>query len=390
MNSLLFSLPPTIPPLFPPLTKPLNPRIQRTLATSPFAKTVVFDSYTGPVSIRSKNQGLPISRKRAWKSLGSCLVVPPPKGVTKPRGIIKFLGGAFIGAIPEVIYGFLIELLAREGFIILSVPYNVTFDHEQAAEDVYQRYCAGLDMILESGLPDFGFEPGELADLPFYSVGHSNGALLQALTGSYFSDKIPEANVIISFNNRPATEAVPYFEQLGPLVSQIMPIVESTPLYGMTRIASDVGLNSFTDMAVEMVSNGDPEAFASLAKFLDQLPGVLNQVRQGISEFKPKPSENRDFFRQSYNVRRTLLIKFNFDTIDETDLLEESLRPRVEILGGTIEKITLNGTHLTPCLQEQGWRAGYVYTPADAVAQGLNMLLLNDVKELARTVSRWL
>ncbi|KAG6591504.1 hypothetical protein SDJN03_13850, partial [Cucurbita argyrosperma subsp. sororia] len=41
----------------------------------------------------------------------------------------------------------------------------------------------------------------------------SNGALPQVLTGSYFAAKIPKDNAIISLNNRPATEAVPYFEQ---------------------------------------------------------------------------------------------------------------------------------------------------------------------------------
>lgn len=52
-------------------------------------------------------------------------------------------------------------------------------------------------------------------------MGCSNGALLQLLVGSYFSEKIPKANAIVSFkfNNRPTSEAVPYFEQIGPLFS---------------------------------------------------------------------------------------------------------------------------------------------------------------------------
>lgn len=44
-------------------------------------------------------------------------------------------------------------------------------------------------------------------------------------------------------------------------------------------------------------------------------------------------------------------MKFNFDTIDETDLLEETLKSRVESIGGTIEKIQLSGNHITPCIQ---------------------------------------
>lgn len=38
-----------------------------------------------------------------YKRMDSCLVIPPPKG-KKPKAIIKFVGGAFIGAVPEVSY----------------------------------------------------------------------------------------------------------------------------------------------------------------------------------------------------------------------------------------------------------------------------------------------
>lgn len=44
-------------------------------------------------------------------------------------------------------------------------------------------------------------------------------------------------------------------------------------------------------------------------------------------------------------------VKFNSDTIDETDLLEETLRPRVASIGGTLEKVSLSGNHITPCVQ---------------------------------------
>ncbi|GKA25143.1 alpha/beta hydrolase fold protein [Tanacetum coccineum] len=40
---------------------------------------------------------------KIYRRLDSCLVIPPPKG-KKPKAIIKFLGGASIGAIPEVTY----------------------------------------------------------------------------------------------------------------------------------------------------------------------------------------------------------------------------------------------------------------------------------------------
>ncbi|KAB1219880.1 hypothetical protein CJ030_MR3G009522 [Morella rubra] len=403
---------------------------------------------------------------RTYRRQDSCLVIAPSNG-KKPRAVIKFLGGAFIGAVPEVTYSYLIEQLAKEGFLIISVPYNVTFDHAEAAKEVYDKFNACMDSIIASGLPHANLTTAQVLDLPLFSVGHSNGALLQVLTGSYFSEKIPKANAIISFNNRPATEAVPYFEQaehnyylgsfqaisdqlpklllqfegkglfptymllalrhqfssmqaaniygkpqrgdsfwgtcttkelknffyilfkLGPLVRQMMPIVEASPVYSMARSASGDAWKVLLDVVGAMIPDSDQESLTSLTKFVDQLPSVLNQVTRGISEFRPKPLENRDLCKSAYNVQHTLLVKFNFDTIDETDLLEEVLKPRVEFIGGTLEKVELSGNHITPCIQEPKWQVGYVYTPADAVAQGLKTLSLNETRVLAGTISKW-
>lgn len=148
-------------------------------------KTMISNGYVGRGSSRNSNIN------KIYKRLESCLVVPPPKGKL-PRAIIKFLGGAFIGAIPEVTYSYLIELLAKEGFLIISVPYNVTFDHADATRQVFERFHACLDTILASGLPDEDISSAQLVNLPLFSVGHSNGALLQVLTGSYFAEKIPK------------------------------------------------------------------------------------------------------------------------------------------------------------------------------------------------------
>ncbi|XP_057799077.1 uncharacterized protein LOC131014921 [Salvia miltiorrhiza] len=324
---------------------------------------------------------------KIYRRLGSCLVIPPTKG-RKPKALVKFLGGAFIGAVPEVTYSYLLGLLAEEGYLIISVPYNVTFDHEQVTREIYQRFHTCLDSILSTGLPDCGISAADIADLPFYSVGHSNGALLQVLTGSYFCEKIPKANAIISYNNKSASEAVPYFEQLGPVVKQMMPVIETSPMYSVAQSFSD-GWKTLIDLAERVVPDYDPESTVSLTKFVDQLPSVFNQVAQGTSEFKPAPAENLDCFKKLYNIQHTLLVKFDTDAIDETDLLEETLKPRVESFGGKLEKVVLRGTHITPCIQEPKWQVGEVYTPADAIAQGLKAISLNEIRVLSRTITNF-
>ncbi|KAH7670206.1 Alpha/Beta hydrolase fold-containing protein [Dioscorea alata] len=148
------------------------------------------------------------------------------------------------------------------------------------------------------------------------------------------------------------------------------------------------------DTTGTLVQEYDQEIMTSLNKFVDQLPSVMGQVSQGTSEFRPTPSENQLFFKQSYNVPHTLLVffslqssvfcnkrvshitcsqfkhehawhfilsffqvKFSNDAIDETDNVEQILSPRVDSIGGTLKKITLSGNHLTPCLQGVGHTA---------------------------------
>ncbi|XP_073224125.1 uncharacterized protein [Cicer arietinum] len=331
----------------------------KSLSTKMVANTtkIASDMYVG------RNTSVRINSK-LYTNLDSCLVIPPP--TSNPRAIIKFLGGAFIGAIPELTYGYLLEFLAKEGFLVVVVPYNVTFDHSQAAKQVYERFHTCLDTILTYGLPQANLSPAQLVDLPLFSVGHSNGALLQLLTGSLFSEKLPKANAVIAYNNRPATEAVPYFEQLGPAVSQLMPVVVANPIYSIARNAPGDAWKMMLDAVGSVLQDSEQEVLNSLTKFVDQLPLVMNEVSQGVSEFKPTPSENRDCFKSSYNVKHTLLVKFNFDTIDETNILEETLKPRVESFGGTVEKVELSGNHITPCIQftdnrascSSGWPLG--------------------------------
>ncbi|CDP15683.1 unnamed protein product [Coffea canephora] len=177
--------------------------------------------------------------------------------------------------------------------------------------------------------------------------------------------------------------------QLGPLVSQIFPIMEASPVYSFTRNASADAWKVLLDTAGTMIPDYDPEVAVSVNKFVDHLPAVFNQLAEGISEFRPTPSENLDCFQKSYNVQHTLLVKFNVDAIDQTDLLEETLKPRVESIGAKLQKIILNGTHITPCIQEPRWQVGDIYSPVDAVAQGLKTISLNDTRVLTRTITDW-
>lgn len=89
------------------------------------------------------------------------------------KGSCRFFGVVVSECLLFVyLFSYLLTLLAEEGYLIISVPYNVTFDHEQVTKEIYERFHACLDSILSTGLPENGISAEEIADLPFYSVGH--------------------------------------------------------------------------------------------------------------------------------------------------------------------------------------------------------------------------
>jgi hypothetical protein len=96
--------------------------------------------------------------------------------------------------------------------------------------------------------------------------------------------------------------------QIGPLFSQVMPMMEASPVYSAARNASGDAWKALFDLAGGLIQVYDQEAMLSLSKFVDQLPSVMNQVTEGVSEFKPTPPENREFCKNSYNVPNTLLV----------------------------------------------------------------------------------
>jgi hypothetical protein len=100
--------------------------------------------------------------------------------------------------------------------------------------------------------------------LPIYGIGHSMGCKLHLLIGSLFSVE-RSGNILISFNNFSARNAVPLVEQFSPVFAV---------------------------------------------------------------EFTPSPLETNQLIAKKYQIRRNLLVKFTNDTIDQTTVLTDVLQTR--------------------------------------------------------------
>ena len=236
----------------------------------------------------------------------------------KIRGIVHFLGGAFVATAPQVSYRSILEELSQAGFAVIATPFFNTFDHFAIAREVLNRFETVLERLQKTNKLSSGY-------LPVYGIGHSMGCKLHLLIGSLY-DVERAGNILISFNNYPASRAVPFMEQFNV-----------TPMLNV--------------------------------------------------EFAPSPLETEKLIAEHYSVRRNLLLKFTQDELDQTVKLNGVLQNRFPNL---ITLRTLTGTHLTPLSQNVKWQTGDFFTPIDAIGQWFNQGMSRNLQDLRRELVTWL
>jgi len=230
----------------------------------------------------------------------------------KATCVCHFIGGAFVGASPQLTYRVFLEKLAkRASCVVVATPYELSFDHLRVVDDCqfkFDRAFAKLDADLQT--------------LPVVSIGHSMGAHVHALINSRY-ELNREALVLISYNNKPATDAVPLCaEVFVPGLSAISPVLQPLAASPLREGLRDVDRN---------VRSFAPEAVKEFLTVVDQLEPLLLDVSNGRKEFQPTPEEAKELIKKYYSGPNTLLIKFRDDTIDETAVLAAVL---TEVNGG--------------------------------------------------------
>ena len=80
-------------------------------------------------------------------------------------------------------------------------------------------------------------------------------------------------------------------------------------------------------------------------------------MAEGARDFVPPPDAVRAAVRKAYRARRTLILEFTDDSIDESgdieDLLKEAeriIRMKRPMVNIDLQRRTLQGTHVTPLL----------------------------------------
>ncbi|CAG9464447.1 unnamed protein product [Pedinophyceae sp. YPF-701] len=269
---------------------------------------------------------------RGWEEVeGGALILRPASKT--PRGVVHFIGGAFVGAAPQFTYSTFLEALASKGLIIVATPYNTGFDH--------MRICDECNFKFDRAMIRMG---SEVSGLPVYGVGHSLGSLIHMLICSRYPALSRAGNVLMSFNNRPATDSIPFLAPvIAPSASLVGPILKQL---------MDSPVRAPAQSAYKNLRNMAPGAAKQLLPLFEQLQSMYIDVSQGRREFIPAPEETRRLLRSSYGIPKNLLVRFKNDSIDETADLSSLLSNSSgisEVLNMTVK--VLPGGHERPLAQ---------------------------------------
>ena len=241
--------------------------------------------------------------------------------------------------------------------------------------------------------------------VPVVGVGHSCGALLHMLITSLFPDTPRAANALISYNNRGVGEAVPFFDELfvplfgdesrngSELIKSLIEVGRSkasgrvpgdesllrlaravpTPLPELTDAILTPAIVSLPGPVRDALAGVAEPAYsalrsAGLANVLDetldiadQVPKLIDEVEGGARDFTPTPDAMSSAARRAYRCRRTLLVQFENDSLDDSEILEGYLREAESVMKTKrpmitiqLERKVLEGNHLTPLLGPSG------------------------------------
>ncbi|XP_057773931.1 uncharacterized protein LOC130993172 [Salvia miltiorrhiza] len=239
-----------------------------------------------------------------WSEIEGAWVLRPRK--SKITSIVHFIGGIFVGAAPQLTYRLFLERLADKGTLVIATPYASGFDHFLIADEAQFKFERCLRSLRET-----------VEDVPSFGIGHSLGSVIHLLIGSRYAVQ-RSGNILMAFNNKEASLAVPLFspvlvpmaQSFGPLLSQLV----SSPT---VRLGAEMTRKQFENLS--------PAILKQVLPLVEQLPPLYMDLANGREDFSPKPEETQRLIRSYYGISRNLLIKFKEDSIDETPRLAQIL-----------------------------------------------------------------
>ncbi|GMN49410.1 hypothetical protein TIFTF001_018566 [Ficus carica] len=198
------------------------------------------------------------------------------------------------------------------GVLVIATPYASGFDYFFIADEVQFKFDRCFRLLKDT-----------VSDLPTFGIGHSLGSVIHLLIGSRYAVQ-RNGNVLMAFNNKEASSAIPLFSPvLVPMAQSIGPI--------LSQITSSPTIRLGAEMTMKQLGNLSPPIMKQVLPLVEQLPPLYMDLVKGREDFTPKPEETRRLIKSYYGISRNLLVKFKDDTIDETSTLAQVLSSEAAI-----------------------------------------------------------
>ncbi len=295
-----------------------------------------------------------------WETICGCPTALPAAG--SPQGVVHLLGGLGACAAPEKFYRRLVcgvAATAQVAVVCVPMPAVPGLDHGAVARSARARIDAALSEIRLRYGPRFHS----------VAMGHSLGARLQTIHAARHSlDDV--GVVLLSFANGDASAAVVGADSLrGVLSGGAAGMVGDVLQRAAENVGGPIG-ETLRAEAARAAANVE-KASASAADAL------------GNMEFTPNRADLLRAVSEGYEVKRTLVVRYDRDSLDNSDALVEAIRRRNGEKAVVLR--LMQGTHVTPFTLKFG--EVLRSTGFDVLDEGLQSLRRGADSEIDQTVN---
>ena len=236
----------------------------------------------------------------------------------QPKGVIQFIAGAFFGTFgPMLFYRYLLQCLFEQGYTIILLPFNFTFNHYQEAGFlIREQYEILPELVRMASEEGYDYE-AYLDDQNFSWIGHSLGCkyicLLEAFTALPNQPQDREQlirNLLSKTSDEPQIQSV--IADISILIDDLTRKVVEVRKLIHVYVNRDVKIASIFikgQRSILLAPDISGTASAIRPQFLANL---LDDIGWGV---KPTPEETYELIKESDLFNLLGLICFKSDNI---------------------------------------------------------------------------
>ncbi|MEI1373850.1 DUF1350 family protein [Nostoc sp. UHCC 0926] len=266
----------------------------------------------------------------------------------QPKGVIQFIAGAFFGTFgPMLFYRYLLQSLFEQGYTIILLPFNFSFNHYvEAGFLMREQYEVLPELVRMASVAGYDYE-AYLNDKNFSWIGHSLGckyiSLLEGFTALPVEPQDREnfiRNLLSHPSDKSQIESV--IADIDILVEELKQKIVEVQNLICTYVCRKITINSvFIKGQVSILLAPDISDTASAIR-PQFLANIIDKLGWGV---KPTPEQTKKLIKDSKLFNIMGLVCFQSD-----DIAKSTCQWFTNTLGKPPKKFlkTLEGGHLKP------------------------------------------